>query len=283
MAIGQVQEVILKIQMLPTSYQELNRVLGELVSRVQRILDENFVGAYLQGSFAVGGYDPHSDVDFIVVVEDEMSSHQVDGLQVMHDHVYRLDSEWAKHLEGSYFPREILRHHSRRGVELWYLEHGSRSLVRSDHCNTILVRWIVREKGVTLAGPPPKTLVDPISEELLRAEISHTLTYWGQKILDDPAPYNNRFYQSYIVLNWCRMLHDLYRGYPGSKREGVDWAKSVLDPAWSDLIDRAWDGRPDPATKIKQPADPEAFARTLRFVEYVTRESRAYISTDNCA
>jgi predicted nucleotidyltransferase len=269
--------------MFPTRYQELNQVLGEFVSRLQQILNNDFIGAYLQGSFAVGDYDQHSDVDFIVVIENDLTSHQVDALQVMHGQVYNLDSEWAKHLEGSYFPSEILRNRSKRGLELWYLDHGARSLVRSDHCNTILVRWIVREKGVTLSGPPPKTLVEPISNQLLRTEIFETLINWGQKILDDPAPYNNRFYQSFIVLSYCRMLHDLYRGYPGSKREGTEWAKAVLDPTWSGLINGTWEGRPDPAQKIKQPADPKDFEKTLRFVEYVMEQSRLYISYNSCA
>ncbi len=269
--------------MFPTPYQELNHVLAELVLRLQQILSNDFIGAYLQGSFAMGDYDQHSDVDFIVVIEDDLTSHQVDALQVMHGQVYDLDSEWAKHLEGSYFPSEILRNQSKRGLELWYLDHGARSLIRSDHCNTILVRWIVREKGVTLSGPPPKTLVEPISGQLLRTEIYETLINWGKKILDDPAPYNNRFYQSFIVLSYCRMLHDLYRGYPGSKREGAEWAKAVLDPAWSGLIDGTWEGRPDPAQKVKQPADPEDFEKTLRFVKYVMDQSRLYISNHNCA
>jgi len=266
--------------MFPTPYPELNQVLSELVSRIQQILNNNFIGAYLQGSFAVGDFDEHSDVDFIVAVEDDLTSQQVDALQVMHDQVYQLDSEWAKHLEGSYFPIAILRHHSKRGIDLWYLDHGARFLIRSNHCNTTLVRWVVRETGVTLAGPPSKTLVDPISGELLRAEIFETIMNWGQLILDDPASYNNRFYQSFIVLSYCRMLHDLYRGYPGSKREGAEWAKSALDPSWSDLIDGTWDGRPDPATKVRQPADPKAFEETLRFVQCVMNESQAYVSKD---
>ena len=234
-----------------------------------------------QGSFAVGDFDQHSDVDFIVVVEEDMTSSQVGALQEMHDQVYQFNSEWAKHLEGSYFPREILRDHSKIGKQLWYLDHGARSLLRSDHCNTIVVRWIVREKGVNLAGPPPKTLVDPISEELMRAEIFETITKWGKEILGDPSQYNNRFYQSFIVLSYCRMLHDLYRGYPGSKREGAEWVKSVLDPLWSSLIDGAWDGRPDPAQKVQQPADVEDFEKTLMFVEYVINESRLYLSVND--
>ena len=78
--------------MFPTPYAELNQVLGELVARIQQILGDDFAGAYLQGSFAVGDFDQHSDVDFIVAVEDDLTSDQVDALQVMHDEVYSQNS-----------------------------------------------------------------------------------------------------------------------------------------------------------------------------------------------
>ncbi|MEA1977357.1 MAG: DUF4111 domain-containing protein [Chloroflexota bacterium] len=264
--------------MFPTPYTELNQVLSDLVSRMQEILDNDFIGAYLQGSFAVGGFDLHSDVDFIVVVNDGLSPDHLNALQEMHDQVYQLDSKWAQHLEGSYFPKEILRHHSKRGVKLWYLDHGARSLIKSDHCNTILVRWVVREKGVTLAGPSPITLVDPIANDLLRAEIFETIINWGQEILDNPKSFNNRFYQSFIVLSYCRMLHDLHTGYAGSKRDGAEWAKSSLDSSWTGLIDGSWAGRPNPAQQVQQPADPQDFQKTLKFVEYVMVESKRYVA-----
>src|SRR5215208_2470942 len=54
----------------PTPFAELNELLGELVARVAAILGDNFVGAYLTGSFALGAADLHSDCDFLVVTED---------------------------------------------------------------------------------------------------------------------------------------------------------------------------------------------------------------------
>src|SRR3712207_1853494 len=152
----------------PTPYPELNSVLEELVTGVQVALEGAFVGAYLQGSFAVGDFDRHSDVDFIVAVSEELSDRQVAALQAVHERVYGLRSEWAEHLEGSYFPAALLRDCRQRAKPLWYLDHGSRSLVRSDHCNTLVVRWVVRERGIPLAGPDPSTLVDPIPVDALR-------------------------------------------------------------------------------------------------------------------
>ena len=234
--------------------------------RIQRALGGNFVGAYLQGSFAVGDFDTHSDVDFIVVTEKELSSEQVQRLQEVHDQIYRLNSNWAQHLEGSYFPKEVLRYHNQIDKPLWYLDNGSRVLIQSTHCNTVLVRCVVREKGVILIGPPPATLVEPIPVETMRKDIMATVHDWGQAIMSNPEHFNNRFYQSFIVLNYCRMLHDLVRGLPGSKRAGAEWAKINLDPSWIGLINRTWAGRPTP--EIPQPADPKDFKDTLKFVAY---------------
>ena len=260
----------------PTPYPELNSVLQQMVKSIQSILDHNFVGAYLQGSFAVGDFDEHSDVDFVVVIKEELSDKQVDALQVMHGRIYNLDSEWAKHLEGSYFPQNILRDHVHRGKPIWYLDHGAQSISQSDHCNTRVVRWVLREKGVTLVGPPPKTLVNPISADLLRMEIREVITGWGQEILDHPERFNNRFYQGFIVLSYCRMLHDLHTGVNNSKRAGAEWAKVNLDPSWSGLIDRSWRCRPNPAVSVRQRANPEDFAATLAFVRYVIDRSKLF-------
>ena len=139
---------------LPTPYPELNGVLRHLVNSAGEVLGPDFVGAYLQGSFALGDFDEHSDCDFIVATKGEPMDDHVAALQIMHGRIFDSGPEWAKHLEGSYFPRAILRTKDHVGQRLWYLDNGSRQLVRSDHCNQIHVRWILREKGVVLAGPP---------------------------------------------------------------------------------------------------------------------------------
>jgi hypothetical protein len=255
-------------EFLPTTYPDLNTILGELVYNLRGILKKNYLGAYLQGSFAVGDYDASSDVDFIIVTEDDLSSKQIQLLQVMHARIFRMESPWAQHLEGSYFPKEILRYPPQHGKQLWYLDNGSQELIKSSHCNTMVVRWVVREHGVTLTGPPPGSLIDPVSIADLRKEIREVITEWGAMILNEPGRFNNWFYQSFIVLSFCRMLHDLQAGSIGSKRTGAEWAKANLDPAWRGLIDRTWAARPNPEITIRQPANQEDFERTLEFVRF---------------
>ena len=240
---------------------------------MQNVLGETFIAAYLQGSFAAGDFDEHSDVDFAVVVEKDLSAAQVAGLQSMHNRTFNLASPWAQHLEGSYFPEEVLRHPPQPGEQLWYLDNGSRSLILSDHCNTLVVRWVVREHGVALAGPAPATLVDPVPTAALRKEILDVIHDWGGQILAAPERYNNRFYQTFIVLSFCRMLHSLHTGRIESKRAGAEWAKANLDPAWIGLIDRTWAGRPNPEISVRTPADPHDFQKTLEFIQYIIHES----------
>jgi len=260
----------------PTPYKELNAVLLEMVKSMHVVLENNLVGVYLQGSFAVGGFDMHSDLDFIVVINEAISDSQLQDLQEMHLRLYQLESKRAQHLEGTYFPADILRDHKQLGERLWYLDNGSQALELSDHCNTVVVRWTVRSHGVRLVGPSPVRLVNPIPVRALRRDIFAVINDWGQEILAEPERYNNRFYQSFIVLNFCRMLHDLHCGRTGSKAAGAAWVKETLDPAWAGLIDRSWSGRPNPAISVRTPADPDEFKRTLAFVQYIIEESQRY-------
>lgn len=260
----------------PTALPELNSVLGDLARRVSSALAENLLGIYLQGSFALGDWDLHSDVDFIIVVRSALAAEEVSRLQILHHELYMHASPWAQHLEGSYIPLAVLQDFSQAGAPLWYLDNGHDQLEESGHCNTLLVRWILREKRVAVLGPPLLPFLDPIEVSALRREMLGVLRGWGREILAEPQPYANRFYQGFIVLSFCRMLHDCSVGYPGSKKAGALWAKANLDSRWSGLIDRSWDTRPNPEFQVRTPAVPADFTATLDFVRYALAESDRY-------
>jgi predicted nucleotidyltransferase len=252
----------------PTSNSELNAILHEFVKSVQEILGENFVSAYLQGSFAIGAWDNDSDVDFTIVTEHDVSEDDLLALQTMHARIYKLESEWAKHLEGSYFPKEILKGDDPAKKELWYLDNTSDKLILSTHDNTLVVRWVVREYGITLAGITPKELINPISPDDLRQEVLATMQEWADEIFSGLWNLDNRWAQTFAVLSYCRMLHSLHTGRIASKLSGAQWAKSKLDNRWADLIQKAWDDRPNPALKVRQLAEPSEVKNTLEFIHY---------------
>jgi len=252
----------------PTVYPELNGVLQEMVTSLQAILGDHLLAVYLQGSFAAGDWDDDSDVDFLVVVSQEVSESELASLQVMHARIYDLDSCWAQHLEGSYFPRDMLRQDDPSKDPLLYLDNTSRELIRSNHDNTRVVRWVTREFGIALTGPDPCALINPVPAEQLRQEVSETMRDWASQLLADPDQMNNRWFQPFAVLSYCRMLHTLHTGRIGSKLAGARWAMSALDHRWVDLIERSLEERPNPSLKIRQKADPDDLNRTLDFIKY---------------
>jgi len=258
----------------PTSFSQLNAVLDELVTSVRSILGDNFHGAYLQGSFAVGDADEYSDVDFIVATHDEVGVEARAALQAMHERLYGLETHWAQHLEGSYVPKDSLRLRDPARRPYLYLDNGSAALELDNHCNTHVVRWSLREHGVTLAGPDPKSLVDPVPADGMRAELVAAVREYAAWAPEPTrAGAMSEWKQIFLVLMFCRMLHTLTTGRVVSKRASGDWALRSLAPEWAGLIQRALDDRPEPWARVHRPADPEVAEQTLKFAEYALAEA----------
>ena len=288
----------------PTPYADLNAVLAELVERARTLLADNFVGAYLQGSFALGDFDTHSDVDFMIVTHEDVPPDQVPDLQAMHDDLHALPSPWATRLEGSYAPKTILRRWSTtprdppgeprpdtwadpgtsgmapRVYPFLFLGNGERVLVRSEHDNTQVVRWILREKGVAMAGPPARGLVDPVPGEALRKEVGAVLDRLD--LMDEPAISEQMWVQCFMALMVGRMLYALATGRIGSKKTAVTFAKQRLEPRFASLIERAWrerEGRPDEgaalAVYFRQASDPDDAVATLDLIRHARAVAHA--------
>jgi predicted nucleotidyltransferase len=259
-------------QYSPTEDHKLNSLLKDLVSGMQIILKVKLLGAYLGGSFAHGGWDHDSDVDFDVVIESDLTDTEISALTVHHTKIYDMGSYWGKHLEGAYFPKDILQNLDRTDQAIWYLDNGSLTFERSIHDNTLVNRWVLREHGLILVGPPPRTWIPPIPDEKLMAEVRQTMQDWGNEILQGGYPLDNRWAQTFAVLMYCRMLHTLVTGEVQSKPAGAAWAKVTLDRTWTALIDDAISARPDQYTKISHPSDPEKIKLTKAFIGYALSE-----------
>ena len=281
----------------PTPFAGLNAVLAHLVERVREILGDNLIGAYLHGSFAVGDADEHSDCDFVVVVRRDLDAGEIAALQRLHAAIHDLPHEpWRHRLEGSYAPAAVIRRlfapsrairqASRRADPDWgdpglsgapprfypfvYLDHGAKVLVRSEHDNTQVVRWSLREKGVVLAGPDPRELIDPVTPEMLRAEVRATMDL---ALAVDLEPMAMKAWQAFWVGLYCRMLHTLVTGAVWSKKASGAWATAHLGPAWAPLIARAQAIKEGSRAEAMSPADPADVAATRAFARHVVERA----------
>ena len=259
----------------PTPFAEVNVVLDVLLPEVKTILGEQFIGMYLYGSLAYGGFDRDSDVDFAVVTREELPEVLFSGLAVMHARIATLDSWCATQLEGTYIPRQALQtydpvralhlHIDRGpGEHLHRMQLEDTRLSRAWWGGWVLLRAVVRENGIPLAGPAPTTLIDPVSPDELKQANLAVLDGWAGSLLEHPAELASRGYQSYTVLTLCRTLYTLEHGAIVSKQVAASWAQEMLGEPWMSLIERAWDGRHHPDAE----ASPEDVNGTLEFIRF---------------
>lgn len=256
----------------PTPLPELNDVLARLLADVQAILGDTLVGGYVQGSFALDAGDAQSDCDFVFVLHRDPAPEQLGRLVLLHDEIPTRPGHWTRHLEGSYAIAAELRDLSGLDREWWFVDHGWRSLARSTHCNAEFTRWILRERGITLAGPDPKTLIDPVPPQAMRARMLADLA----TMLPDLrtwAPSDVAWTQRYLVSTTARMLYTLQTAEVTSKRGALQWAISHCDPEWTPLLRQVIEDRPlgwDPT----QPPRPGSLDRSLAFLDYAQRLAR---------
>jgi hypothetical protein len=222
-----------------SSYPDVKTILCELLAGVQAILCERFVGMYLYGSLAAGDFDPQtSDIDFLVVTDDELPEELVAALEAMHARLAVGSSKWAAKLEGAYMPRRVLRRYDPGDAPNPCIHEGDFYLARQGS-DWVIQRHILREHGVVMAGPPPHTLIDPVSPEELQQAVVAFLRKWWQPMLDDPTRLQRPDYQVYAVLTICRALYTLQNETVVSKPAAAKWAQETLDGRWPALIARA--------------------------------------------
>jgi len=257
-------------------YPELSEVLDIFVAEIKTELAENLVGIYLVGSLASGDFDLDSDVDFLVVTGTELTETNLKHLQATQIKIHDMDCYPAKHLEGSYISINALNDWNTVGKkELNYFDNGSTIFEQSIHDNNWHVRWILRERGITLLGQEPETIMKPVpTGELfgeMKASMIQIMKAFEEAINQPLNFWNSQFGQSFAVLTSCRILHTLHTGMVQSKKVGAQWATQFVEPKWINLINQAWHDREGVrhGVKIGQRADIKLLIQTLEFMYYV--------------
>ena len=223
----------------PTSFPAVNTLLGKLLSNMQGVLGENFVGMYLYGSLASGDFDARrSDVDFVVVTARELSHETVFALEKMHDDLASSGLDLATKLEGAYLPQADIRRHTSSETRYPTLNEGNFYLGKLGS-DWVIQRHILRENPVVVAGVSPRTLIDPVSPAALRQAVRDVLNEWWLPLLETPARLHADDYQAFAVLSMCRTLFTLQTGTVASKPVSARWAREQLGEHWAALITEA--------------------------------------------
>jgi hypothetical protein len=224
----------------PTPYPDVNAVLHALLSDVQAVLGDHFVGMYVHGSLASGDFAPQrSDVDFLVVTTDRLPDEILPALEAMHARITTSGLKWAPKLEGSYVPQQALRRYDPTQAHHPSLRVDGSFAVDHHGIDWVIQCHVIRKQGIVLAGPAPKALIDPIRPNELRWAALATLHEWWSPMLRDPTRLHSSEYRAYAVLTMCRALYTLQHGTIVSKPVAARWAQEELGERWTATIERA--------------------------------------------
>lgn len=219
-----------------TSYTYINQVLDFLKEGVIKILDENLLGIYLFGSLSYGDFSPErSDIDLVTIIKKPASSEVLESLKQLHLQLEIDHKKWAKRVECSYVPIDMLQNILPPKDPRPYIGEGIFYPEAHYGNEWIINQYLLYKHGISLTGPDFKTLVEPIDiQEVRKACIKDLFEEWEPKI-NDHAFLQNSHYQSYLVLNLCRILHTVMCRSTASKRGSASWVKSEF-PCWKNLI-----------------------------------------------
>lgn len=252
--------------MMLTPFGELDSLLLDHADAVRGILGAAFVGCYLQGSFALGAGDVQSDADFIVVTTGPPADNTEARLRELHAEIPGRPGMWYRNLEGSYVDAASLRGLSGLGVPWLYCNRGHRELIWSEHDNSAHTRWILRERGLVVQGPPIRDLVDEVPDEAMRREARELLPGLLASIREW-ADLDNAWTQRFIVQTYCRVLYTSVTAEVASKGAALEWGQAHLDGRWGPLLAQVAADRALPWTPVDPPR-PGSMARALEFAVY---------------
>jgi streptomycin 3"-adenylyltransferase len=222
-----------------TPYQDINKLLIDWAQGVKSILRGNIVGLYLSGSLAYGDFvTGRSDIDLQVVVEHSLNENELKLVEQFHRSLDERYPPWRHRIECSYVPlelmKEILPPKSPRpwwGFDTFYAAATAGN-------EWIINHYFLSKNGIALEGPPFRTLIPDLDmKEVQKASARDLFKEWEPKI-NDLGWLANSHYQSYLVLNLCRILHTVADNLPVSKKVAAQWTK-VTYPQWKNLIEEA--------------------------------------------
>jgi hypothetical protein len=250
-----------------TPYPDVNEILKMLLARTSNILGSQMIGMYLYGSLSSGDFNPaSSDIDFVVVTETSLAQEAVSALEKMHKDIWDCGSKWAAKLEGSYIPKTLIRRHDAPCPACPSVNEGA-FLVGQLGSDWVIQRHVIRECGVVLSGPDPKTLIDPVSADEIRQAVYGVLHEWWFPMIANSSWLSSHGseYHAFAVISMCRALHALRHGTIVSKPVAAKWAQAEFGGQWNILIEKA--------LTAQHGTHPGFLDETLNFIQFTREQS----------
>jgi len=228
-----------------TPYRDINELFFFAADAIRDILEDNIIGFYLTGSLTYNDFVPgRSDIDLLVVVRNPLSKEEINQVEQFHLDIERRYPQWAERIECSYLPVAELQNVLPPKTARPYMG-GGKFYAEAPYGNEwIINQYFLYNYGIALIGPEFKTLAGQVNiNDVQKASAADLFTEWMPKI-NDPDWLVNSHYQSYLVLNLCRILYTVICGIAASKTISAKWVQTEY-PEWVGLVTIAMDWKYD--------------------------------------
>jgi predicted nucleotidyltransferase len=246
-----------------TSYRDINKIIVSMAQGISKIFNKNLIGIYLFGSLTYGDFNKESsDVDMVTILKNPVTESEFKELKELHKQIEKSSPDWAKRIENSYTPQSMLTSIMPPGSRPYYGEGVFYSQAQYGN-EWIINLYLLYNYGKAIVGPEFGELVQPIKiQDVQQACVRDLFKEWEPK-LRELEWLDNSHYQSYLVMNLCRILNTVMNATTLSKKKSAVWVKQEY-PKWKELIQTAGDWHF--GTEMKQKD------KTLEFLKFVIKE-----------
>jgi hypothetical protein len=199
----------------------------EFARRLEQVFRSRLVGVYLGGSFSTHEWRPGSDYDVVVILTEEPTKEDVDGLRTLHATLAREDPQ-SLLLEGDYIALGTLVPEGTTRPAWWFRKGSLRDpLVMMSADN---VANLGRD-GIAIIGPPAASVFPEVSADQIRSAVREMMAEEPDRSSENSAARE--------ILDLARSLRALESGEPSSRAAGYEWALRSLDARWREVLTRA--------------------------------------------
>jgi len=161
----------------------------------------------------------------VAITKTLLNKDELEKIKDVHKKLNEINVKWANRFEISYTPLDMLKIKDIPAIprpyynEIFYDEatYGNEWLIN----NYLLIHY-----GETIYGPDFKTLIeyDITIDCIKESHINDFYKEWFPKINDDEW-LSNSHYQSYIVMQICRIIYIIFNSEIGNKQKAREWVK----------------------------------------------------------
>lgn len=189
---------------------------------LREILKDKLYGVYIYGAAAFPGTFPLGDIDFHVILKEELTESERSRLEKLHEYLDEKYPPTGETFDGYYVLLEDACKKASPQSQMWGRATDDSWALHRAH--------ILAGRQITLYGPEPKEIYPPVDWPEIEDALYGELDYVEKNLLKYPG---------YCALNLCRLIYSFEtKNVVISKEVASKWAVKNLQ-GWEKYIESA--------------------------------------------